>query len=69
MITIFYLNAKIYFYNMKVKNLIERLQEFDPEANIYFTLDLDSKEGFPIVEILGLAKYQLVGIISKAEEP
>ena len=51
---------------MKVKNLIKRLQEFDPEANIYFTLDLDSKEGFPIVEILGLAKYQLVGLIKKA---
>ena len=54
---------------MKVKNLIKRLQEFDLEANIYFTLDLDSKEGFPIVEILGLAKYQLVGLIKKTEYP
>ena len=53
---------------MKVKNLIKRLEEFDPDANIYFTLDLDSKEGFPIVEILGLSKYQLVGLISKAEK-
>jgi hypothetical protein len=32
---------------MKVKKLIERLEEFDPEANIYFTLDLNSKETYP----------------------
>lgn len=51
---------------MIVKNLIERLQEFDPEANIYFTLDLDSKEGFPMMQILENAKYQLIGLIKKA---
>jgi hypothetical protein len=53
---------------MKVKNLIERLQEFDPEANIYFTMDLDSKEGFPKVEVIEIAKYQLVGLLGKAKE-
>ena len=49
---------------MKVKNLIERLQKFDLEANIYFKLDLDSKEGFSTMQINEEAKYQLVGIIS-----
>jgi len=54
---------------MKVKNLIERLQEFNPEANIYFTLDLNSKEGYPKVEILKLVELQLVGFLHKAEPP
>ena len=54
---------------MKVKNLIERLQEFNPEANIYFTLDPNSKEGYTIVEILSLAELQLMGILHKAEPP
>jgi len=52
---------------MKVKYLIKRLEEFDPEANIYFTLDIDSKEGFPKVEILKLTKFQLVGVLHKAK--
>jgi hypothetical protein len=50
---------------MKVKNLIERLQKFDLEANIYFTLDLDSKEGYPVMQILENGKYQLIGLIKK----
>ncbi len=54
---------------MKVKNLVERLQEFNPEANIYFTLNLDSKEGYPKVEILGLTELQLVGVLHKAKVP
>lgn len=54
---------------MKVKKLIERLEEFDPEANIYFTLDLNSKEGYPKIEVLGLTKYQIVGLIKEAEKP
>ena len=53
---------------MKVKNLIERLQEFDPEANIYFTMDLDSEEGFPKVEVIKITKYQLVGLLGKVKE-
>ena len=54
--------------DMKVKNLIERLQEFDPEANIYFTMDLDSKEGFPKIEVIKITKYQLVGLLGKVKE-
>jgi len=52
---------------MKVKYLIERLQKFDLEANIYFTLDLSSEEGFPKVEILEITKFQLVGVLHKAK--
>lgn len=51
---------------MKVKYLIERLQKFDPEANIFFTLDLSSGEGYPKVEIREITKFQLVGILHKA---
>ena len=54
---------------MKVKYLIERLQKFNPEANIYFTLDLDSKEGYPKVEILQIVELQLVGVLHKAKKP
>ncbi|MFX1446208.1 MAG: hypothetical protein ACFFHV_22650 [Promethearchaeota archaeon] len=54
---------------MKVKILIERLQEFNPDANIYFTLDLNSKEGFPKVEILKIIDLQLVGLLKKAKIP
>jgi len=50
---------------MIVKNLIKRLQEFDLEADIHFKLDLDSKVGFPIVEIHEISKYKLLGIIKK----
>ena len=50
---------------MIVKNLIERLQEFDLEADIHFKLNLDSKEGFPMMQILEEGKYQLVGLIKK----
>ena len=53
---------------MIVKNLIERLQQFNPEANIYFTLNLDSKEGYPIVEILKIVDLQLVGVLHKPKE-
>ncbi len=53
---------------MKVKNLIENLQHFNPEANIYFTLDLDSKEGYPTVELLKIVDLQLVGVLHKAKE-
>jgi len=49
-----------------LKNLIERLQQFNPRANIYFTLDLSSGEGFPKVEILEISKFQLVGVLHKA---
>lgn len=52
-----------------MKNLIKRLQEFNPEANIYFTLDLDSKEGYPKVEILPIVELQLVGVLHKAKPP
>jgi len=52
---------------MKVKYLIKRLQKFDPEANIYFTLDISSGEGFPKVEILKITEFQLVGVLHKAE--
>ncbi|KKM63005.1 hypothetical protein LCGC14_1515930 [marine sediment metagenome] len=51
---------------MKVKYLIKRLQQFNPRANIYFTLDLSSGEGFPKVEILEISKFQLVGVLHKA---
>ncbi|MHA2336145.1 MAG: hypothetical protein ACXACX_02530 [Candidatus Hodarchaeales archaeon] len=54
---------------MKVKNLIGKLQEFNPEANIYFTLDLNSEEGYPKVEIIEIANLQLVGLIKKARIP
>ena len=53
---------------MKVKYLIERLQKFDPEANIYFTLNISSGEGFPKIEILEISKFQLVGVLHK-EKP
>lgn len=48
---------------MKVKNLLKRLKDFDPEANIYFTLDLNSEVGYPILEVIKLTQYQLVGLI------
>ena len=54
---------------MKVKKLIERLEEFNPEANIYFTLDLDSEEGYPKVEVLPIVELQLVGVLHKAKTP
>ncbi len=50
---------------MKVKNLIENLQKYDLEANIYFKLDLSSKEGYPMLQIHEESRYQLVGIILK----
>lgn len=54
---------------MIVKNLIKRLNEFNPDANIYFTLDLDSKDGYPKIEILEIAETQLVGVLHKADSP
>ena len=38
------------------------------QANIYFTFNPDSKEGFPKVEILKIVELQLVGILHKAKE-
>ncbi len=50
---------------IKVKNFIERLREFDPEANIYFTIDPNSKEGYATMEIVEHGPFQLEGIIKK----
>lgn len=55
--------------DIKVKDIIEKLQEFKPEANIFFTLDLNSKEGYPEVEILKIVELQLVAVLHKAEPP
>jgi len=52
---------------MKVKYLIERLQKFNPEANIFFTLDTSLEEGYPKVEIREIDKEILVGILHKAK--
>jgi len=48
---------------MKIKNLIKKLQEYDPEANIYFTLDPKSKEGYYVGEWITLAPSVIMGIL------
>ena len=44
---------------------MNRLKEYDPEANIYFTLDPDSKEGYIISEINTLSPSLLMCVLSK----
>lgn len=52
---------------MKVKYLIERLQKFNPEANIFFTLDTNLGEGYSKVEIREIDKEILMGVLHKAK--
>ena len=51
---------------MKVKTLIERLQEFDPEASIILSSDPDLKEKFIISEFNQIAT-SLIFILLKQD--
>ena len=53
---------------MKIKNLITKLQEYDPEANIYFTLDPESKEGYYIGEWIELVPTLIMGILKQRKK-
>lgn len=52
---------------MKVKYLIERLQKFDPESNIFFALDDNLGEGYSTVSIKEIDKNILVDVLHKAK--
>lgn len=53
---------------MIIKNLIQGLKKFNEDANLYFTLDPNSNEGYPKIELIELTKYLVMGILSKPEE-
>jgi len=53
---------------MIIKNLIQRLKKFNEDANLYFTLDPNSNEGYPNIKLIKLTKDLVMGILSKPED-
>ena len=53
---------------MKVKKIKEMLKQFNEEANIFFTMDPDAKEGFIIKQMVALGPSIVMVILKKPEE-
>lgn len=63
-----YLESWFYFIYMKVKDLIEKLQKFDPEAKILYKHDFEYKEVFQGAEVHRLNEDRVLMVIIKPDD-